>query len=99
MVAVDEVRLSYKSWELVRSDLLFRDLTLTRPRVRLIHDGTRWRIAPAAAAARTAPGRRPRAAHAGHDGAAGHGHDRARRQRAAPCGGRRVSPGSTASCR
>jgi len=44
VVAVDEVRLSYKSWELVRSDLLFRDLTLTRPRVRLIHDGTRWRI-------------------------------------------------------
>ena len=45
VVAVDEVRLSYKSWELVRSDLLFRDLTLTRPRVRLIHDGTGWRIA------------------------------------------------------
>ena len=44
VVAVDEVRLSYKSWELVRSDLLFRDLTLTRPRLRLIHDGTRWRI-------------------------------------------------------
>jgi autotransporter translocation and assembly factor TamB len=45
VVAADEVRLSYKSWELVRSDLLFRDLTLTRPRVRLIHDGSRWRIA------------------------------------------------------
>ena len=45
VVAVDEVRLSYKSWELVRNDLLFRDLTLTRPRVRLIHDGTGWRIA------------------------------------------------------
>jgi hypothetical protein len=45
VVAVDEVRLSYKSWELVRSDLLFRDLTLTRPRIRLIHDGTRWRLA------------------------------------------------------
>ncbi len=45
VVAVDEVRLNYKSWELVRNDLLFRDLTVTRPRVRLIHDGTRWRIA------------------------------------------------------
>ena len=45
VVAVDEVRLNYKSWELVRGDLLFRDLTVTRPRVRLIHDGTRWRIA------------------------------------------------------
>jgi autotransporter translocation and assembly factor TamB len=44
IVAADEVRLSYKSWELVRGDLLFRDLTVTRPRVLLIHDGTRWRI-------------------------------------------------------